>query len=202
MITNNTQYSQRKEIHWHSIDAEASGNYTCRVKLIKSDTYLNKSWELNVVQPTLPVIQTNIKPGQTQKHSLGEHIELLCKCSGLPLPKITWYKNDNEIQPDAKLGHISLLENDSKLHIQLNENDEGWYKCVAANRAGSTLYETNVLINGKLFGSFWFMFDFYCWFWFVLGNRKENKAFIYGLLPVMIIVICVICTILCTRFRR
>lgn len=151
MITKNRPYSQQKEIHWKSIGKEATGQYICRVKIINSGSYVEKSWELQVIEPTLPsIVSSNIVSGQSQKFLLNDQAKLLCKFSGIPKPQITWLKDNKEIVPIANSKHLSLLEDKSILSIHLNADDEGKYRCVAENRAGQVSREMELIIESKL----------------------------------------------------
>lgn len=154
MVTKNTPYSQQKEIHWKSIGKEAAGQYVCRVEIIDSGSYVNKSWELKVMEPTLPtIVSSNMVPDQSQKYQLNEHAKLLCKFSGIPSPTIKWFKDNQEIFPIANSKHLTLLEDKSILSIHLNADDEGKYRCVAENRAGRDFREMEISIESKFIES-------------------------------------------------
>lgn len=152
MVTKATSLLHRKEIHWSSIEQEAAGRYFCRVKIKKNDIYLNKSWTLKVIEPTLPsIIASNFESGHSQKHRLNNHAKLLCTFSGIPRPKISWYKiNDSKFDPIANDTHFLLLEDNSILSIEhLNTGDEGKYRCVAENRAGRVFHEMELSIESE-----------------------------------------------------
>lgn len=153
MVTKNTPYSQRKDVHLHSIKKEANGQYFCHVKIINSDdSYVNKSWNLQVIEPTLPsIISSNIVSGQSQTFLLEEDVKLICKFSGIPRPKITWYKDNSVINPIANDSHVTLFDDNSILSIHLNAADEGkYFKCVAENRAGQTSHEMKLIIKSNM----------------------------------------------------
>lgn len=151
MITKHSPHSQRKEIHWNSIDKDAAGQYDCRVKLMHSYFYLNKSWELHVIEPTLPtIVLSNIEYGQTQKYMLEDYANLMCKFSGIPRPIIKWFKDNVEIIPVENDAHLSLLQDNSILSIHLNAGDEGTYRCMAENQAGQAYREVTVNIESKI----------------------------------------------------
>lgn len=188
MVAKNTLYSQRKEIHWNPVDKEAAGQYVCRVKIINSNSYVNKTWDLHMIEPTLPsIVSSNFVSDQSQTYPLNDHVKFTCKFSGIPSPQIKWFRDNNEIIPIANDTHLSLLEDNSTLSIHLNADDDGKYRCVAENRAGQIFSEIDVMIERKL------------------SETKTNKAVIYGLIPVVMIaiavlVICIICLV--SRSRR
>lgn len=151
MVTKNTPYSQQKKIHWKSIDKEAAGQYVCRVNIIGSGSYVSKSWEVKVMEPTPPtIVSSNLVSDQSRKYLLYDHAKLLCKFSGIPIPTIKWFKDNQEIIPIANSKHLTLLEDKSILSIHLNADDEGTYRCVAENRAGKDFREMELTIESKL----------------------------------------------------
>lgn len=154
MVAKNTLYSQQKEIHWNSIGKEDAGQYVCRVKIIDSGSNVNKSWDLQVMEPTPPtIVATNFTADQSQKYLLNDHANLLCKFSGIPSPTITWFKDNQEIIPIANSKHLTLLEDKTILSIHLNADDEGKYRCVAENRAGNVFREMQIIIESKFIES-------------------------------------------------
>lgn len=150
VISQDTKFSHRREIRWKSIDESASGQYECRANVINGTTE-SKTWDLDVVQPQKPEVDSNFKSGGVSKKPVGEPIKLKCQYRGIPTPQLTWYKNGNEIRPEADDKHITLDENGTVLHLHYTKaEDEGKYKCVATNRIGSTSHETTLKMTGKL----------------------------------------------------
>lgn len=115
-----------------------------------------KAWEVDVVVPKRPeVYDSNIENGKTMKNSLGEPLQMRCKFTGIPRPKITWYKDGNEITPESLAGsndsRIALRESDTVLDIHfIKAEDEGRYKCAAANRIGTISREAVLKITSKI----------------------------------------------------
>lgn len=94
--------------------------------------------------------ESNIENGKVLKNSLGEPLQLICRFSGIPRPTITWYKDDSEIVPEGNDSRMSLHDNNTILDIQfIKAEDEGKYKCVAANRIGSITRETVLKITSN-----------------------------------------------------
>lgn len=150
VISNSTSYFHRKEIRFNWIAKAASGKYICRANVIKSENYVNSSWELDVMEPKEPeIIITNIEPGVELNFSLGQPVDLLCKFNGIPRPRITWYKNEKQITPHANDTRVLLNENNSVLTIHLSESDEAIYKCVAENRVGLVSRETKLKVSSN-----------------------------------------------------
>lgn len=149
VIAQDTKFSYRKEIRWKTIGEEMSGQYECKAKVIGGSEE-SKMWELDVVQPQRPVVDSNFKSGHVLKSPVGEPIKLKCQFKGIPQPQLTWYRNGNEVRPDYNDTHISLDDNGTVLHFHYTKaEDEGKYKCVATNRIGSTALETTLKMTGK-----------------------------------------------------
>ena len=73
-------------------------------------------------------------------------ITLHCPASGIPIPKITWYKDDTQIRRNTS--HLHLVDNGWKLRVRhARVADTGRYSCRAKNIAGETekYYDLNVL---------------------------------------------------------
>lgn len=151
VISHDTDYSHRKEIRWSSIGGASSGKYVCRANVIKDDTPEFRSWTLEVVEPKRPeVVESNID-GNSMKHLLGEPLQLQCKFSGIPRPQITWYKDGNEISNEGNDSRISLSDDNTLLDIHyIKAEDEGRYKCIAANRIGTTSRQTELKITSNI----------------------------------------------------
>lgn len=149
VILNNTLYSHRKEIHWESIDLDAMGTYVCKTRTIKNDVEETKSLKLEVVKTEPPVIDSRLKNGQVLKSPLGKPVELTCNFSGIPEPKLDWYKNGNKIKPkDDK--HLTIDDNGHTIHLHFtNPEDEGKYMCKGTNRNGTAWLETTLKLTSN-----------------------------------------------------
>jgi hypothetical protein len=94
------------------------------------------------VEITSPVITVNPKP---QTIAVGNHLLLDCLSKGSPQPKVTWTLNGNDIIFGRMLLNDSLLVKS----VENDKNFEGDYRCVAANKEGSTTMDAMVTIHGK-----------------------------------------------------
>lgn len=146
-----TPYSHRKEIHWANIELPASGRYICRANIISDDSIDEKSWDLDVKEPSKPFIESTTIGGRTERHSLGEPFKLSCTFTGRPRPEIHWYKDDMEIVPDANDTHVNIDEDNSLLNIRyIKMEDQAKYRCEGTNRYGKDYRETSLKITGEL----------------------------------------------------
>ena len=68
-----------------------------------------------------------------------------CPAKGVPLPKITWYKDNQEIFAENE-PTMRILSNGRRLEITTADvSDTGDYRCVAENPAGKV--EENFKLN-------------------------------------------------------
>lgn len=154
MRSYDTGYSHRKELRWKSVSTNTAGRYVCRANVVKDDSHDEIAWYAEIVEPKLPeVVTSNIGDGKTLKNSMGEPIQMRCEFFGIPRPKITWYRDGNEIMIENNDTRVSLHDNDTIFDIHfLKAEDEGRYKCVAANRIGSVSREAVLKITSKFIG--------------------------------------------------
>lgn len=81
-----------------------------------------------------PTIIENLKENIVQE---GQAAKFKCRISGTPTPEIKWLKDDKPIKP-SKYFRMSSTGDSFALHISESfPEDEGTYKCVATNKAGS-----------------------------------------------------------------
>lgn len=100
---------------------------------------------MDLTEPTkAQIVDSNIIEKE-KEHKLGEPLKMTCIASGVPRPTIHWYKDN---QPISTSKQILLHNDDTVLDIQyVTIDDEGSYKCVASNRLGSEVRETNLKIK-------------------------------------------------------
>lgn len=62
----------------------------------------------------------------------GEDLELTCIFGGHPVPKVTWYRNNEQL----KTARATYIDRVATLSITASTNTEGRYRCVAVNEMG------------------------------------------------------------------
>lgn len=85
---------------------------------------------------------------------VGEFLELRCEASGFPTPKVTWYKDNQEIVADSNMRILEYGNSTSYLNItSINKNDEGEYVCRAKNPVPpfTTSADIYVTVKGERF---------------------------------------------------
>lgn len=78
----------------------------------------------------------------------GEKLELQIKVIGSKPVTVTWYRDDEKIEPD---NHCKLLSDDEIHLLRVNPveiDDEAIYKCVVKNPAGQDQCEAQILVEG------------------------------------------------------
>lgn len=102
-----------------------------------------KRFELNVLVPPTFVKSAQNMPKKHVKPA-GNMVQLKCRAYGVPMPNITWYKDDKILH--RSLGDIKY----SNWGITLEDlvtDDNGLYQCVVCNilRCINYTYELEVL---------------------------------------------------------
>ena len=69
----------------------------------------------------------------------GDHVTLKCEATGYPLPKVTWYRND---EPIAESDKFSLSGSWLRIH-EMEKEDAGEYTCLGENSAGKASKSTS-----------------------------------------------------------
>ena len=90
----------------------------------------------------LPVFSST-PPSSVSVPSIREALRVRCSARGLPLPKVTWYKNDVSV---PVINNVTDDEFTSELVIgEFQTADQATYKCVARNDYNDTV-ETSTRI--------------------------------------------------------
>ena len=104
----------------------------------------------------LPVTSEQILPDFVEvPHDLkvteGDKVVFKVRVIGQPTPEVTWYLDDEPIQPDERISVESEGDHQHQLVISLADlDDEGVYKCVAKSEAGKAICEVELLVDGML----------------------------------------------------
>lgn len=152
----NTKFSWRKTLTWKKLTKADEGVYECEVFLNSSDE-LSESLQVAIAihDTQAPVISANFNQSVMQQ-SLGDSLKLDCLVSGLPVPSLLWYKNDEIFTIDEVASDDNSLQrimidnaNSSITFSVLRLEDAGTYKCEAWNRVGSDFKTVQLEIPSK-----------------------------------------------------
>lgn len=137
IVDSKTKYSWRKTISWKSVAKTDEGSYVCQAYKIGSDDPDFQPFFLRVFDPEAPIITANFNESFL-KQAIGEPLRLECLTTGLPVPMVKWYKNNEEFFIEDNTTRISFNNDNMTLDIQfLTAEDAGHYKCVGWNRIGT-----------------------------------------------------------------
>uniref|UniRef100_A0A8C6QPP1 Hemicentin-1 n=1 Tax=Nannospalax galili TaxID=1026970 RepID=A0A8C6QPP1_NANGA len=113
------------ELILENVVLEDSGIYTCVASNAAGE-------DTHTVTLTVHGLPTFIElPGDLSLNK-GEQLQLSCKATGIPLPKLTWTFNNNIIP-----AHFDSVNGHSELIIEkVSKEDSGTYVCTAENSVG------------------------------------------------------------------
>lgn len=81
---------------------------------------------------------------------IGNTLFISCPMSGIPPPKITWYKNGEVVSPDLD-PNIRIYAEGRRLELtSARVTDLGLYRCEGVNAAGNNHNEYEVEVYGML----------------------------------------------------
>lgn len=149
-----TKYSHRQAIFWKNITKKFNGIYQCGVYR-RDDIRIiyRQSVSIEVHDAEAPMIITNINQPTTIIKSSYDSLDIECNATGLPIPSLTWYKNDKEFHDRANLKRRDIIMRRDRSFVKfehLKPEDSGVYRCVATNRISSYQKEFELIVEGNL----------------------------------------------------
>lgn len=122
-----------------------AGEARCEAEcLVQTPTSQNKS-----AKPTSPSTEkqpTLMEPLKDQTIKEGQAVAFKCKISAKPSPTIKWQKGDKVIKPSK---YFQMVKEGDYCILKISEafpEDEGLYKCVATNPAGTVTTQANLKV--------------------------------------------------------
>lgn len=169
IVKKHSKYSLKQTIVFENISKADAGMYRCEAENKHTRGDENKDILIEVFDPILPEITSiNFEPF-VQKTS-GDPLRLECYATGLPIPTVTWYRNEKVFEVDEnnslhpEIHHVELLMESTKMsRIQfyaLTEEDSGRYECKASSRIGIVHQTFELEVEGKLIKTLEFVFSF------------------------------------------
>ncbi|KAM4050421.1 vascular endothelial growth factor receptor 2 [Anomaloglossus baeobatrachus] len=119
------------ELTLHNISLDDQGRYDCVAQEKKTIRKRCFTTDLTIHAQKRPVFHDDLK---NQTTNVSETVEVRCLATGLPEPKILWFKNSDALVGDSG---ILLKDQNRTLTIQrVRKQDEGFYSCRACNELG------------------------------------------------------------------
>ncbi|CAI9559745.1 unnamed protein product, partial [Staurois parvus] len=129
--------SDGRFVHINSAEVEDAGHYICIARNIAGKT--TREFILNIyVPPTIkdgPILVTTF---------VNNPANLECKAAGVPLPRISWRKNGAILHENNV--RYTVMESGTVYFSSASVTDSGLYTCLAANAAGSTQKQIELLV--------------------------------------------------------
>ncbi|XP_056379622.1 hemicentin-1 isoform X2 [Hyla sarda] len=144
-----TLLNNGRRLHVENIELSHSGHYVCVAVNVAGQA--DKKYTLKVLVP--PAFSGQFQEYENISVVEKNPVTLTCEVSGIPPPKITWFKDDHPITshqtPQVMSGGMILRF----LHAALS--DAGRYRCVVSNAAGEKRknFQLNVLVPPRFTGN-------------------------------------------------
>jgi FMS-like tyrosine kinase 1 len=148
---NNTKFSWRKSITWRSISKQDSGIYECEVTPKDPEAQTETiQIPVSVMDTQKPLIISNFNQSVIT-HAVGDSFTLDCLVTGLPVPSLKWYKDDqNFVIDESNAERISFETGNTSIYFKvLISEDAGTYKCVAFSRVGEDVRSVQLEIPSE-----------------------------------------------------
>uniref|UniRef100_A0AAY4ER63 Protogenin n=1 Tax=Denticeps clupeoides TaxID=299321 RepID=A0AAY4ER63_9TELE len=119
------------------VKPQHSGVYLCRATIPRTRNYTITAANLTVLVPP-----SMVEKPESQTRPRAGTARFTCQAEGVPVPRITWLKNGEEVQSN---GRIKMYN--SKLVItQIMPEDDAIYQCMAENSQGSVLSTARLIV--------------------------------------------------------
>jgi len=110
----------------------SAGEYTCLADNGYNNKTVEKTVQLKVeYPPTVRIMEKTVHTG------LGDEEELVCHVTGVPLPKVQWYRDGHPL--DSRTNNVLIFQKNGRHSLTLLNIDGssvGDYQCVANNSEG------------------------------------------------------------------
>ncbi|KAM9839361.1 LOW QUALITY PROTEIN: vascular endothelial growth factor receptor 1 [Aulostomus maculatus] len=132
-----------------NLTARDSGTYRCSTHHLITGQEIHLDTQVVVSTLVPPVLLDNLTDCTV---NVSSSVTLRCPSDGVPLPTITWYKNERALLQGSG---IVISPEDGSLHIdRITEEDQGLYTCQATNERGSAESSAYIWVNNTSEASF------------------------------------------------
>ncbi|KAM4695991.1 vascular endothelial growth factor receptor kdr-like [Rhinophrynus dorsalis] len=125
-----------------NVKQKQAGKYNCLAENRYGSSKVGRQVSLVVLDKEAPQVVQELTDAVI--NSSGT-LFLECRVNGTPTPNITWLKNDYVIKPASG---ITFLYNNTLIIERIKKDDEGLYKCQAANEMGIVSTSAVITIRG------------------------------------------------------
>ncbi|XP_052845461.1 protein vein isoform X2 [Drosophila gunungcola] len=129
------------------------GNFTILGQPIRVTHSVIKSVKMavseNYAQNASITSITSVPNNTTIEH--GRELKIVCKVSGQPPPKVTWFKDDKSINRKRNVYQFKHHKRRSELIVRSfnSSSDAGKYECRAKNKASKTIFKRRIMIKAS-----------------------------------------------------
>ncbi|XP_056131133.1 vascular endothelial growth factor receptor kdr-like isoform X2 [Lampris incognitus] len=135
-------YSIVLSLTLHNVSRNHTTGYQCQAYNHHSKKVVPKTSTLTIDKRKRPWLSQNLT---NQVMNSSSTLTLTCSALGVPLPNITWYKNN---VPVAEGPGITLGKDGNLTIERVKKDDEGLYKCVARNVDGMVATSAVITVVG------------------------------------------------------
>uniref|UniRef100_A0A7N5KTI0 Hemicentin 2 n=1 Tax=Ailuropoda melanoleuca TaxID=9646 RepID=A0A7N5KTI0_AILME len=130
--------NQGQRLHVERAQAAHSGHYSCVAENVAGRA--ERRFALSVLVP--PQLIGDLDPLTNVSAALHSPLTLLCEATGVPPPAVRWFRGEEPISPGED---TYLLAGGWMLRMtRAQEQDRGFYSCLASNEAGEVRRNFNV----------------------------------------------------------
>ncbi|XP_032878729.1 vascular endothelial growth factor receptor 1 isoform X2 [Amblyraja radiata] len=138
------EYSIALNFTIKNVSQDQSGTYECTARNIITQKNTVQKQEVYVIAQEAPYLLYNLSDREV---NISSSILLECQAEGRPVPRITWYKNNQRLHIESG---ITLGPGNRMLIIErVKEEDEGLYRCQATNRKGFVETSAYITVQGS-----------------------------------------------------
>ncbi|XP_024136069.1 vascular endothelial growth factor receptor 1 isoform X3 [Oryzias melastigma] len=124
-----------------NLTARDSGIYRCSTRHLFTGKVTHLDTQVVVTTLKAPVLLGNLTDCTV---NVSASVTLGCLSHGVPPPTITWYKDEQLLQPGSGI----VIERDGSLHIdRITAEDQGLYTCQAINERGSVETSAHIWVS-------------------------------------------------------
>ncbi|XP_015606080.1 vascular endothelial growth factor receptor 1 isoform X2 [Cephus cinctus] len=149
IVTSNTMFTHRSTLSIRNVSKNDMNIFICAGVPNDSERPNYQYYNLTVFDSKEPFFEeTNMNETEItfDLNANKRNVYLLCNIGGMPVPTVTWYKNDEIIKENDQF----KFYNEHELYIKfLLERDEGKYTCRGTNRIGEIETFQRILIKKK-----------------------------------------------------